>query len=130
MPARIRLVSARLLIVLIHSGSALANPPNVVLILAEDLGDSDTAPYRSAFAEQGIRFSNYHTAASGALTRGRGGHPAVGGRGTEPRGHSGESHPVTSGASGIGRIASYRTSRKRQPETQLIIPIHPGNRAP
>ncbi len=59
---------------------AVAQPtrPNVVLILADDLGFSDIAPYGSeistpslsALAERGIRFSNYHTAASCAPTRG------------------------------------------------------------
>jgi arylsulfatase/uncharacterized sulfatase len=59
---------------------AVAQPtrPNVVLILADDLGFSDIAPFGSeistpslsALAERGIRFSNYHTAASCAPTRG------------------------------------------------------------
>ena len=52
--------------------------PNIVLILADDLGFSDIAPYGSeiqtptlsALAENGISFSNYHTAASCAPTRG------------------------------------------------------------
>ncbi|MEZ5572124.1 MAG: arylsulfatase [Halioglobus sp.] len=52
--------------------------PNIVLILADDLGFSDIAPFGSeihtptlsALAENGIRFSNYHTAASCAPTRG------------------------------------------------------------
>jgi arylsulfatase/uncharacterized sulfatase len=52
--------------------------PNVVLILADDLGFSDIAPYGSeintptlsALAANGIRFANYHTAASCAPTRG------------------------------------------------------------
>jgi arylsulfatase A-like enzyme len=51
--------------------------PNVVLILADDLGFSDIAPYGSeistptltALAANGVRFSNYHTAASCAPTR-------------------------------------------------------------
>jgi len=51
--------------------------PNVVLVLADDLGFSDIAPYGSeihtptlsALAASGIRFSNYHTAASCAPTR-------------------------------------------------------------
>jgi len=59
-------------------GRAVAAEPNIVLILADDLGFSDTAPYGSevrtpaisALADQGIRFSNYHTAASCAPTRG------------------------------------------------------------
>ena len=46
--------------------------PNIVLILADDLGFTDLASYGSeintptldALADQGIRFSNYHTAAN------------------------------------------------------------------
>jgi arylsulfatase A-like enzyme len=51
--------------------------PNIVLILADDLGFTDIAPYGSeintpslsALAENGVSFSNYHTAASCAPTR-------------------------------------------------------------
>ena len=51
--------------------------PNIVFLLADDLGYSDTAPYGSevntpnisALAEQGIRFTNYHTAANCAPAR-------------------------------------------------------------
>lgn len=59
--------------------TALAEPrrPNVVLVLADDLGFSDVAPYGSeiatptisALAEEGVRFTNYHTAASCAPSR-------------------------------------------------------------
>jgi arylsulfatase A-like enzyme len=57
---------------------ALARPPNIVLVLADDLGYSDLASYGSeiqtptisALAENGISFSNYHTASSCAPTRG------------------------------------------------------------
>tara|TARA_R110002072_G_C7967828_1_gene534452 strand:- start:27 stop:1808 length:1782 start_codon:yes stop_codon:yes gene_type:complete len=57
---------------------AQAARPNVVLILADDLGFSDIAPYGSeintptlsAFAQSGVRFTNYHTSASCAPTRG------------------------------------------------------------
>ena len=57
---------------------AAAAAPNIVLVLADDLGFSDIAPYGSeihtptlsALAREGIRFSNYHTAASCAPTRG------------------------------------------------------------
>ncbi len=59
------------------AGGATAAPPNVVLILADDLGFSDTAPYGSEistphisrFAAEGMQFSNYHTASSCAPTR-------------------------------------------------------------
>ena len=55
-----------------------AQRPNIVLILADDLGFSDIAPYGSeihtpslsALAARGIQFTNYHTAASCAPTRG------------------------------------------------------------
>jgi arylsulfatase A-like enzyme len=51
--------------------------PNIVLILADDLGFTDIAPYGSeistpsltALANEGIRFTNYHTAASCAPSR-------------------------------------------------------------
>jgi len=69
-----------MLVLLATSMGALAHAarPNVVLILADDLGFSDIAPYGSeihtpalsALAEQGVRFTNYHTAASCAPTRG------------------------------------------------------------
>jgi len=59
------------------AGAASAAPPNIVLILADDLGFTDTAPYGSEIstphiarlAAEGVRFSNYHTAASCAPTR-------------------------------------------------------------
>ena len=52
--------------------------PNIVLFLADDLGFSDTAPYGgevptptiSALAAGGVTFTNHHTAASCAPTRG------------------------------------------------------------
>jgi arylsulfatase/uncharacterized sulfatase len=60
------------------SPAALAARPNIVLVIADDLGFSDIAPYGSeihtptlsALADDGIRFTNYHTAASCAPTRG------------------------------------------------------------
>jgi arylsulfatase A-like enzyme len=56
----------------------VAAQPNIVLVLADDLGFSDIAPYGSeiqtptlsALAQRGISFTNYHTAASCAPTRG------------------------------------------------------------
>ncbi len=52
--------------------------PNIVLILADDLGFTDVSPFGSeidtpniaALAAQGLSFTNYHTAASCAPTRG------------------------------------------------------------
>lgn len=54
-----------------------ASRPNIVFILAGDLGYTDIAPYGSevntptlsALAEQGVRFTNYHTAAKCAPAR-------------------------------------------------------------
>jgi len=54
-----------------------AKQPNVVVILADDLGYSDLASYGSEIntpnidqlASEGVRFSNYHTSASCAPTR-------------------------------------------------------------
>ena len=51
--------------------------PNIVLVLADDLGFSDLGPYGSeistpnldAIAKEGLRFSNYHTAANCAPAR-------------------------------------------------------------
>lgn len=51
--------------------------PNIVFILADDLGFSDTAPYGgeintptlSALAKEGVQFTNYHTAANCAPAR-------------------------------------------------------------
>jgi arylsulfatase A-like enzyme len=61
-----------------YSQFALAERPNVVLILADDLGFTDLAHYGSeiqtptlsALARNGVSFTNYHTAASCAPTRG------------------------------------------------------------
>ena len=62
--------------------SAMTEPtqsprPNIVLILADDLGFTDIAPYGSeintptltTLAEAGVRFTNYHTAANCAPAR-------------------------------------------------------------
>ncbi len=70
-------IGSFLLISSVPSGAG-ADPPNVVLILADDLGFTDTAPYGgevptpsiSALAERGITFTNHHMAASCAPTRG------------------------------------------------------------
>lgn len=76
-----RLVTAAVCCLLLASSfasRARAEPPNIVLILADDLGFSDAAPYGSEIptpsitelAEQGITFTNHHMAASCAPTRG------------------------------------------------------------
>jgi len=57
--------------------AAEASRPNIVFILADDLGYTDIAPFGgevrtptlSALAEQGVRFANYHTAANCAPAR-------------------------------------------------------------
>ncbi len=57
---------------------AEAQRPNIVLFLADDVGFSDTAPYGGevatptigALASAGVTFTNHHTAASCAPTRG------------------------------------------------------------
>jgi len=57
--------------------SASSQRPNIVFILADDLGYTDIAPYGgevntpslSALAERGVRFTNYHTAANCAPAR-------------------------------------------------------------
>lgn len=60
------------------SGLDLGNDrPNIVFILADDLGYTDIAPYGSevntptlsALAERGVRFANYHSAANCAPAR-------------------------------------------------------------
>jgi arylsulfatase A-like enzyme len=60
------------------TGTAFAKSPNIILILADDLGFTDTAPYGSEIqtpninklADEGLLFTNYHTAATCAPTRG------------------------------------------------------------
>lgn len=57
--------------------TAVIQRPNIVFILADDLGFTDIAPYGSevstptlsALAEQGVRFTNYHSAANCAPAR-------------------------------------------------------------
>ena len=59
------------------AGGAAGTRPNIVFILADDLGFTDIAPYGSEvntptlsmLAQQGIRFTNYHTAANCAPAR-------------------------------------------------------------
>lgn len=59
------------------SGSSSDKPPNIVLLLADDLGFSDLGSYGSEIhtpnldrlAASGVRFSNFHVAASCAPTR-------------------------------------------------------------
>lgn len=75
---------AQILLLLLLAATAIAQGawaqptrPNIVLVLADDLGFTDIAPYGSevqtptlsALAENGIRFTNFHTAASCAPTR-------------------------------------------------------------
>lgn len=58
--------------------TAFGEKPNIILILADDLGFSDTAPYGSEIqtpnisklADEGLLFTNYHTAGTCAPTRG------------------------------------------------------------
>ena len=58
-------------------GNAFAKSPNIVLILADDLGFTDTEPYGSEIptpnisklADEGLLFTNYHTAANCSPTR-------------------------------------------------------------
>jgi len=74
--SRAALASA-LLITLGSPAAAQTSRPNIVFILADDLGFTDTGPYGSeiktpaisALAANGLRFSNYHTAGSCAPSR-------------------------------------------------------------
>jgi len=70
-------VASALLIIFGPGAAAQSTRPNIVFILADDLGFTDTAPYGSeintpaisALAARGLRFSNYHTAGSCAPSR-------------------------------------------------------------
>lgn len=61
----------------IDASLAAVAQPNIVFILADDLGYTDIAPYGSevntptlsSLADQGLRFTNYHTAANCAPAR-------------------------------------------------------------
>ena len=74
---RIAVRASLLLLGSLPSSLQAADAPNLVLILADDLGYTDIAPYGSeihtptlsALAADGILFSNYHTASSCAPTR-------------------------------------------------------------
>jgi arylsulfatase A-like enzyme len=58
-------------------GSYAESRPNIVLLLADDLGYTDIEPYGSEvstpalsrLAREGVRFTNYHTAANCAPAR-------------------------------------------------------------
>lgn len=70
-------LAAALFMGISQPASAQSSRPNIVFILADDLGFTDTAPYGSeintptisALAAKGLRFSNYHTAGSCAPSR-------------------------------------------------------------
>lgn len=65
------------LALLLSVGAKANQPPNIVLLLADDLGFTDIGSYGSeistpnldALAARGTRFTNYHTASSCAPTR-------------------------------------------------------------
>lgn len=70
-------LASLLLIAFSRPAAAQSSRPNIVFILADDVGFTDTAPYGSeiktpaisALAANGLRFSNYHTAGSCAPSR-------------------------------------------------------------
>ena len=65
------------LLLLSSLNTVFAEPPNIVLILADDLGFTDTQPYGSEIptpnisrlAKEGVMFTNYHTAATCSPSR-------------------------------------------------------------
>lgn len=71
------LVGAMGMLVFCAAGNAFAKPPNIILILADDLGFTDTQPYGSEIstpnisklADEGLMFTNYHSAANCSPTR-------------------------------------------------------------
>ena len=79
MISRTRLLLALVIVLSINVLVAAEVPrrPNIVFLLADDLGYTDIAPYGSevntptlaALADTGIRFSNFHTAANCAPSR-------------------------------------------------------------
>jgi len=58
-------------------GKPLSTTPNILLIMADDMGYTDIGnfgseiqtPHIDAVAEQGVRFSNFHTSVSCSPTR-------------------------------------------------------------
>ena len=74
---RARKLYAVLIVACASMAAAADERPNIVFILADDLGYTDIAPYGSEvntptlsrLAEQGVRFANYHTAANCAPAR-------------------------------------------------------------
>jgi arylsulfatase len=58
-------------------GEALATPPNILLIMADDMGYTDIGsfggeietPHIDSLAKEGVRFSNFHTSVSCSPTR-------------------------------------------------------------
>ena len=74
---RIALIGTMGLWIFFTTGTAFAKSPNIVLLLADDLGFTDTQPYGgeiptpniSNLADEGLMFTNYHTAASCAPSR-------------------------------------------------------------
>jgi arylsulfatase A-like enzyme len=74
----LRSIAAIILIALLISANAHAAPPNIVFILADDLGWSDTGAYGSKYyetpnidrlASQGMKFTNYHNCQNCQPTR-------------------------------------------------------------
>jgi len=71
------LIASISLLISFNAQSQQDNRPNILVILADDLGYSDIGSYGSEIstpnldqlASEGLRFSNYHTAASCAPTR-------------------------------------------------------------
>ena len=77
-PKSLRTALTGMLLIACGTATNAQSPrPNIVFILADDLGFTDTAPYGSeintptisALASKGLRFSNYHTAGSCAPSR-------------------------------------------------------------
>ncbi|MSU24901.1 MAG: DUF4976 domain-containing protein [Opitutus sp.] len=78
LPCRLILVAAALLALNRSAGAATPTQPNIVFILADDLGYTDVACYGSKYyetpnidrlASQGMRFTNYHNCQNCTPTR-------------------------------------------------------------